>query len=215
MKPEDYTHRIGRTGRAGRSGIAITIALHSERVKIRGIERFTQNSLTPSIIPGLEPQKKAESGSSRPGGRSGGGRSDRRDGGRNRGPNRSNSSGHGFSNKDSQTTSFSAPKPRQFSETPNSSFSAPKPRQFSETPNPTSSEPKENRYGKGQRSEAKKFSPKTESFSKSPSKPIGDFPAKPKVRSNTSEQRFSKPKEGFGGRDKSTKTFSKTSFKSR
>ena len=215
MKPEDYTHRIGRTGRAGRSGIAITIALHSERVKIRGIERFTQNSLTPSIIPGLEPQKKAESGSSRPGGRSGGGRSDRRDGGRNRGPNRSNSSGHGFSNKDSQTTSFSAPKPRQFSETPNSSFSAPKPRQFSETPNPTSSEPKENRYGKGQRSEAKKFSPKTESFSKSPSKPFGDFPAKPKVRSNTSEQRFSKPKEGFGGRDKSTKTFSKTSFKSR
>ena len=52
MKPEDYTHRIGRTGRAGRSGIAVTIALHSERVKIRGIERFTQNTLTPSIIPG-------------------------------------------------------------------------------------------------------------------------------------------------------------------
>jgi len=107
MKPEDYTHRIGRTGRAGRSGIAITIALHSERVKIRGIERFTQNTLAPSIIPGLEPQKKAESGP-RPGGRSGGGggrsdrsgggggRSDRSGGGggggRGRAPSRSNSS---------------------------------------------------------------------------------------------------------------------------
>jgi superfamily II DNA/RNA helicase len=68
MKPEDYTHRIGRTGRAGRSGVAITIAQHSERIKIRAIERFTQQPLLASIIPGLEPQKKPEfSGSGRPG----------------------------------------------------------------------------------------------------------------------------------------------------
>jgi len=202
MKPEDYTHRIGRTGRAGRSGIAITIALHSERVKIRGIERFTQNNLTPSIIPGLEPQKKPESGGGgRPGGRSGGGRSDRREGGRNRGPNRSNSGGQGFSNRERepQTTSFAAPKPRP----------------VSDSSSPMAFEPKENKYGKGQRSEAKRLSPKTESFSKSPAKPFGEFPAKPKVKSQTSEQRFTKPKEGFGGRDKPTKSFSKSGFKGR
>lgn len=69
MKPEDYTHRIGRTGRAGRNGVAITLAIHSERVKIRAIERFTQQPLNASVIPGLEPQEKAQKsgGSARPG----------------------------------------------------------------------------------------------------------------------------------------------------
>jgi superfamily II DNA/RNA helicase len=199
MKPEDYTHRIGRTGRAGRSGIAITIALHSERIKIRGIERFTQNTLTPSIIPGLEPQKKPESGSARPGGRSGAGRSDRREGGRNRSPNRSNANGQGFSNKEPQTRSFSSPKTRSFTE-------------VSATP---STEVKTAKYGKGQRSEERKLNPKTESFSKNPGKPFGDFPAKPKVKTGTSEQRFAKPKEGFGGKNKATKSFAKTGFKNR
>lgn len=69
MKPEDYTHRIGRTGRAGRQGVAITIAEHRERVKIRAIERFTQQTLEPSVIPGLEPTEKAKG--SRDGGRGG------------------------------------------------------------------------------------------------------------------------------------------------
>lgn len=81
MKPEDYTHRIGRTGRAGRNGVAITIAEHRERIKIRAIERFTQQPLTASVIPGLEPQEKAQKfggNGGRPGGRNGrpgGGRS--------------------------------------------------------------------------------------------------------------------------------------------
>jgi superfamily II DNA/RNA helicase len=208
MKPEDYTHRIGRTGRAGRSGIAITIALHSERVKIRGIERFTQNTLTPSVIPGLEPQKKPESSSSRPGGRSGpsrsgGGRSDRSGGGggggRSRSPNRSNSESS-FNNNEPRTSSFSNPKTRQASETSPSN----------------GQEFKDSRYGKGQRSDARRSEPKTESFAKSPSKPFGEFPAKPKAHVNTSEQRFTKPRgEGFAGRDKPTKSFSKSGFKPR
>ena len=96
MKPEDYTHRIGRTGRAGRNGTAITIAQHSERIKIRAIERFIQQTLAASVIPGLEPQKKPETSShSRSGPRSanrngGGG------GGRGRTPNRSAFAGSGF-----------------------------------------------------------------------------------------------------------------------
>jgi superfamily II DNA/RNA helicase len=58
MKPEDYTHRIGRTGRAGRNGIAITLAEHRDRVKIKAIERFTQQPMTAAEIVGLEPQNK-------------------------------------------------------------------------------------------------------------------------------------------------------------
>ena len=217
MKPEDYTHRIGRTGRAGRSGIAITIALHSERVKIRGIERFTQNPLAPSIIPGLEPQKKAESGP-RPGGRSGGGgrsdrsggggRSDRSGGGgRGRAPSRSNSS-NSFSNNESRN-SFASDRPRR----PADASDRPRPPADA---NHTSSESKDSKYGKGQRSDARRTGPKTESFSKSSAKPFGEFPAKPKAHANASEQRFTKPRgEGFAGRDRAAKPFNKTGFKPR
>jgi superfamily II DNA/RNA helicase len=213
MKPEDYTHRIGRTGRAGRSGIAITIALHSERVKIRGIERFTQNTLTPSIIPGLEPQKKPEASNSRPGSRSGGGRSDRSGGG-----GRSDRSGGGGGggrgrapNRSNQSNSFSQEAPRT------SQFSAPKPRPSGDEATPARTEFKDSKYGKGQRSDARKTGPKTESFSKSPSKPFGEFASKPRVNANASEQRFTKPRgEGFAGREKpATKSFSKSSFKPR
>jgi superfamily II DNA/RNA helicase len=75
MKPEDYTHRIGRTGRAGRNGVAITLVEHRDRAKIRNIERFTQQDIVASVIAGLEPQAKPSfgGGGGRPGG--GGGRS--------------------------------------------------------------------------------------------------------------------------------------------
>ncbi len=222
MKPEDYTHRIGRTGRAGRSGIAITIALHSERVKIRGIERFTQNTLTPSVIPGLEPQKKPESGSgSRPGARSGSGRSDRGGGGgggRGRAPSRSNSS-NSFSSRNDRDSrparSEHAPRPASSDREsrPVSNDRDSRPASSDRDSRPVNSEPRDSKYGKGQRSEARKPGPKTESFSKSPSKPFGDFPARaPKPQANASEQRFTKPRgEGFAGRDKSSKPFSKPS----
>lgn len=72
MKPEDYTHRIGRTGRAGRNGVAITLVEHRDRAKIRNIERFTQQDIVASVIAGLEPQAKPSfGGGGRPGGRSG------------------------------------------------------------------------------------------------------------------------------------------------
>ena len=85
MKPEDYTHRIGRTGRAGHNGVAITLVEHRDRAKIRNIERFTQQGIVASVIAGLEPQAKPSfggSGGGRPGGgRSGGGFSGNRSGG--------------------------------------------------------------------------------------------------------------------------------------
>jgi len=65
MKAEDYTHRIGRTGRAGRDGIAVTFAEFRDRRKIFDIEAYSRQPIKPETIPGLEPQQRAPE--SRPG----------------------------------------------------------------------------------------------------------------------------------------------------
>jgi superfamily II DNA/RNA helicase len=52
---EDYVHRIGRTGRAGVTGIAISFVSSSERAYLDKIERFIGNKVPVHIIPGLEP----------------------------------------------------------------------------------------------------------------------------------------------------------------
>ncbi len=52
---EDYVHRIGRTGRAGVTGIAISFVSPSERAYLDKIERFIGNKVPVHIIPGLEP----------------------------------------------------------------------------------------------------------------------------------------------------------------
>lgn len=53
---EDYVHRIGRTGRAGRSGVAITLTHPNEMRTIGAIERFTGRRLAEHVIEGLEPR---------------------------------------------------------------------------------------------------------------------------------------------------------------
>jgi superfamily II DNA/RNA helicase len=59
MVAEDYIHRIGRTGRAGATGIAITLVGPEDRSKLFGIERLTGRKLDREIIPGLEPKLPA------------------------------------------------------------------------------------------------------------------------------------------------------------
>jgi superfamily II DNA/RNA helicase len=63
---EDYVHRIGRTGRAGATGIAVSLANHSDRGALRQIERFTGTSIPTHVIPGLEPRGRAHSGADAP-----------------------------------------------------------------------------------------------------------------------------------------------------
>jgi superfamily II DNA/RNA helicase len=60
MKSEDYTHRIGRTGRAGRDGLAITFAEFRDRRKIGDIEHYSKQRFQAEVIPGLEPKARFE-----------------------------------------------------------------------------------------------------------------------------------------------------------
>ena len=65
MKAEDYTHRIGRTGRAGRDGLAVTFAEFRDRRKIFDIEAYSRQPIKAEVVPGLEPQQRMPE--SRPG----------------------------------------------------------------------------------------------------------------------------------------------------
>jgi superfamily II DNA/RNA helicase len=79
FKPEDYIHRIGRTGRAGAKGDAITFASRQDRGMVERIQRLMGKPIDIHTVPGLEPQVKSDprNGPRRPGNRFG-----------NRGPNR-------------------------------------------------------------------------------------------------------------------------------
>jgi ATP-dependent RNA helicase RhlE len=53
--PEDYVHRIGRTGRAGNEGQAVSLVCRDEYPLLRGIERLLDRTITEDIIAGYEP----------------------------------------------------------------------------------------------------------------------------------------------------------------
>lgn len=55
---EDYVHRIGRTGRAGATGIAISFASGRDSMHVKKIERFTGQLIATHVIEGLEPKFK-------------------------------------------------------------------------------------------------------------------------------------------------------------
>lgn len=76
---EDYVHRIGRTGRAGRTGIAITFAEVNEYVKVHKIEKYIGRKLPELTIEGMEPTRKRKSAGGKPKGKGGWG--DRKFGG--------------------------------------------------------------------------------------------------------------------------------------
>ena len=58
--PEDYVHRIGRTGRAGSEGEASSLVCVDEHKLLADIERLIKQSLPREVVPGFEPNPHAK-----------------------------------------------------------------------------------------------------------------------------------------------------------
>jgi ATP-dependent RNA helicase RhlE len=93
QKPEDYVHRIGRTGRAGREGEAISFVCREETKQLRDIEKLLKFAIPQATTEGFEPdgaplsKLKPEKPARKPGGGGNRGRTHQRneaDGGGNR-----------------------------------------------------------------------------------------------------------------------------------
>jgi ATP-dependent RNA helicase RhlE len=52
--PEDYVHRIGRTGRAGKEGLAISLVSMEEEEQLKGINRLLKHDLPVRQVRGFE-----------------------------------------------------------------------------------------------------------------------------------------------------------------
>jgi ATP-dependent RNA helicase RhlE len=55
MVAEDYVHRIGRTGRAGADGMAVSLVSHDESGLLRDIRKLLKQDIAVSNVPGFEP----------------------------------------------------------------------------------------------------------------------------------------------------------------
>jgi ATP-dependent RNA helicase RhlE len=55
--PEDYVHRIGRTGRAGASGEAVSLVCVDEELFLQDIERLIRRKIPREVVPGFEPPR--------------------------------------------------------------------------------------------------------------------------------------------------------------
>ena len=58
--PEDYVHRIGRTGRAGAGGVAVSLVCVDELKLLADIEKFIKRKIVSEVVPGFEPDLNAK-----------------------------------------------------------------------------------------------------------------------------------------------------------
>ncbi len=94
---EDYVHRIGRCGRAGRTGIAISLCSMDDRPQLAAINRYLDRKMDVEAIEGMEPKKTYVPSENKPKGRGRGrGRSNGGGSGRGRSGN-----GGGYAGKSS------------------------------------------------------------------------------------------------------------------
>jgi len=64
---EDYVHRIGRTGRAGASGEALSLVSADETSYLKNIEKLIAQKIPIEIIEGFEPDPNASTEPIKPG----------------------------------------------------------------------------------------------------------------------------------------------------
>jgi ATP-dependent RNA helicase RhlE len=91
--PEDYVHRIGRTGRAGANGVALSLVCAEETSYLTSIEKLTKQRFKKEIVEGFEPDPNASTVPPKQGGgrqQRGGGRPSNNRQGSASGGNRSN-----------------------------------------------------------------------------------------------------------------------------
>jgi ATP-dependent RNA helicase RhlE len=126
MVASDYLHRIGRTGRAGIEGDAISLVCVDEAPLLRDIERLLGSPIPAEVVAGFEPDRSIPAQAIRlrtGGGASGGGRGPRRQPaphgqGRSRRPGRARPTGRpgasvGIGNRPSQWTSLPGERTRR------------------------------------------------------------------------------------------------------
>lgn len=57
---QDFIHRTGRTGRAGKKGLAITLSTAEESIALKAVERMLGRAIPTEIITGYEPQSNVK-----------------------------------------------------------------------------------------------------------------------------------------------------------
>lgn len=104
---EDYVHRIGRSGRAGRTGIAINLCSRDDRSQFHQINRYLKRDMTEATVEGLEPRfvedrysRDSKGGKGRSGSRGRGGYANSNGGYKGRSDSRSDNRGGRDSQRD-------------------------------------------------------------------------------------------------------------------
>ncbi|MBS7819560.1 DEAD/DEAH box helicase [Wohlfahrtiimonas chitiniclastica] len=174
MKAEDYVHRIGRTGRAGRKGDAISLVNVRDHKRVRDISDYTSFKIDVSTIEGLEPtldpndfreSRNKKGGRSRRGNGGGNGRYGKSSGGArrsDRGGDRERAPRAERENREPRGGEARAEKPKRERKSSSEFFDA----------------PKGDRDSRG--AEKKRF--KSERSDR-PARPAGDRPRAPKAHS--------------------------------
>ncbi|MCL5129910.1 MULTISPECIES: DEAD/DEAH box helicase [unclassified Algibacter] len=97
--PEDYVHRIGRTGRAGAKGLALSLVSADETSFLRDIEKLIEMKIPVEIVEGFEPDPNASTAPIKQG-----------QGRQNRNSRPSNKSGNSSSKSSSKSSGSRRPK---------------------------------------------------------------------------------------------------------
>lgn len=187
---EDYVHRIGRTGRAGGKGFALSFAAPRDTRLIRAIEIFTGRKIEPATIAGMEPSSKTSfapnSAPSRSGGRPAPARY---------GSGRGRSSGSSYGGN-SDSSGNSAPRSSGYSNESGSSYSkAPRSSGYgNESGSSYSKAPRSSGYGNNSGS-SYNSAPKSSGYG---NKPAGGYNSKPAAGGGGFKPAYKSTKPRFG-----------------